>query len=144
VDRESTAVGLARETRQGDYELVTTAELKKLLDDKTPMVLVDGMPPEEFRREHIPGAVNFLFPREKEKMAEWDPAETGGQSRDDYAKLLGADKNKLIVVYCGFVACARSHHAATWARKLEYGNVKRYPGGIYAWKGAGHGTEAAK
>ena len=144
LERESTVVPLAREANEGGYELVTSAELKKLIDDKTNMILVDAMPPEEYRKEHIPGAVNFLFPKEKDKMADWDTAETGGLSREDYAKLLGTDKDKLIVVYCGFVTCSRSHHAARWARKLDFTNVKRHPGGIYAWKGANYATDAAK
>jgi len=40
------------------------------------------------------------------------------------------------VIYCGFVKCTRSHNGAVWARKLGYKNVLRYPGGIFAWKGA--------
>jgi rhodanese-related sulfurtransferase len=144
LERESTAVPLAREAKEGGYELLTSAELKKLIDDKADMVVVDAMPPEEYRKEHIPGAVNFLFPKEKDKMAEWDKVETGGQTPEDYAKLLGDDKSKLVVVYCGFVSCSRSHHGARWARKLDYTNVKRHPGGIYAWKGANYATEAAK
>jgi rhodanese-related sulfurtransferase len=144
LERESIAVPLAREAKEGQYELLTSAELKKLIDDKAEMVLIDAMPAEEFRKEHIPGAVNFLFPKEKEKMAEWDKEETAGQTLEDYGKLLGDDKNKLIVAYCGFATCSRSHHAARWAKKLGYTNVKRHPGGIYAWKGANYPTEAVK
>ena len=62
----------------------------------------------------------------------------GGKSLEDYEKLLGEDKDRLIVAYCGFVKCARSHNAAAFARELGYTDVKRFPGGIYAWKGAGH------
>jgi hypothetical protein len=50
LERESTAVPLAREAKDGGYELLTSAELKKLIDDKTDMILVDAMPPEEFRK----------------------------------------------------------------------------------------------
>jgi rhodanese-related sulfurtransferase len=49
--------------------------------------------------------------------------------------LLGADKDRLIVIYCGFVKCTRSHNGAMWAKRLGYKNVYRFPGGIYAWKG---------
>ncbi|MGD8334165.1 MAG: rhodanese-like domain-containing protein [Desulfobacterales bacterium] len=41
-----------------------------------------------------------------------------------------------MVIYCGFVKCTRSHNGAAWAVKLGYKNVYRYPGGIFAWKGA--------
>jgi rhodanese-related sulfurtransferase len=50
--------------------------------------------------------------------------------------MLGSDKNKLIVIYCGFVKCTRSHNGAMWAVKNGYTSVYRYPGGIFAWKGA--------
>ena len=54
------------------------------------------------------------------------------------------NKNKLIVIYCGFVKCTRSHNGASWAVKLGYKNVYRYPGGIFAWKGAKYPVEKAK
>jgi len=40
------------------------------------------------------------------------------------------------VIYCGFVKCTRRHNGVAWAKKLGYKNVYRYPGGIFAWKGA--------
>ena len=54
--------------------------------------------------------------------------------------VLGYDKDRPIVVYCGFVKCTRSHNGAAWAVKLGYKNVYRYPGGIFAWKGAKYPT----
>lgn len=60
---------------------------------------------------------------------------------EDLLKLLGHDKNRRIVVYCGFVKCTRSHNGAAWAVKLGYKNVYRYPGGIFAWKGADYTVE---
>ena len=73
----------------------------------------------------------------------WDDSKTGGTTTD-YQGLLGPDKTRLIVVYCGLSTCARSHNAARFARELGYWNVSRYVGGIYAWKGAGHTTEVAE
>lgn len=139
VENETLAVGLARETQEGEYKLVTTAELQQMLDEKQELVLVDAMPQSNFEKEHLPGAVSFAFPIEI--MQEWDDRQTGG-TQEAYEQLLGDDKEKLIVVYCGFVQCTRSHNAAVFARKLGYTNVRRHPGGIFAWKGAGHGTES--
>ena len=68
----------------------------------------------------------------------------GGKTEADYVKLLGPDKDATIVVYCGFVKCTRSHNGAVWAKKLGYKNVLRYPGGIFAWKGAGFPVDAVK
>ena len=68
-------------------------------------------------------------------MAAWDTKETAGKTSADYEALLGGDKDRTIVVYCGFVKCTRSHNGAVWAKKLGYKNVYRFAGGIYAWKG---------
>lgn len=143
VKTEKVAVKLVRDTDRGGYGLVTTDELKALMDANTDMVIVDTMPYEaSYTKSHVPGAAQFLFPIPD--MDSWDKKETDGKSRADYEKLLGPDKDRLIVVYCGFVKCTRSHNGAAWAKKLGYTNVKRYSGGIYAWKGAGYSAESVK
>ena len=143
VVTEKAAVKLVREFADGGYEVITTEELKELLDGKTDMVLVDTMPYEaSYAKAHMPGAVQFLFP--KDPIDAWDDAGSDGKSQEAYAQLLGDDKDRLIVVYCGYVQCARSHNGAYFARQLGYTNVKRHAGGIFAWKGAGHATESAK
>jgi len=77
-------------------------------------------------------------------MNEWNSAETENKTQQDFEDLLGADKQRKIIVYCGFVKCTRSHNGALWARKLGYTNVYRHPGGIYAWKGAGYEVEKSE
>jgi rhodanese-related sulfurtransferase len=77
-------------------------------------------------------------------MQGWDVNETGGMSKNDFEKLLGPDKDKTIVIYCGFVKCTRSHNGALWAKKLGYKNVYRHPGGIFAWRGAKFRVETVK
>ncbi len=137
VETETSAVNLAREAASGGYQLVTTAELKGWMDDDKPMLIIDAMPLEaSYNKAHIPGAKQFLFPIPD--MKEWNSAETENRSLEDYQALLGNDKEIPIVVYCGFVKCTRSHNAAIWAKKLGFNNVYRYPGGIYAWQGAGY------
>lgn len=114
-----------------------------MLDEKKPLLVVDTMPFEaSYKKEHVPGAASFEFPIEP--MEQWDTAKTGGKTPEDFEKLLGPDKNRLIVFYCGFVKCTRSHNGALWAKKLGYTNVVRFPGGIYAWKGAKYPVEEAK
>jgi rhodanese-related sulfurtransferase len=143
VEKEAGAVKLVREVQRGDYDVITTAELKQLIDAKEEMVIVDTMPLEaSYEKNHIPGAVQFLFPIPD--MKTWNTDETAGKTKADYEKLLGPDKDRLIVVYCGFVKCTRSHNGAAWARKLGYTNVKRHPGGIFAWKGAEYPVETGK
>ena len=143
VAKEESAVKLTREVQQGGYDIVTTAELKAMIDAGKDLLIIDTMPyKDSYLKNHIPGAKQFLFPIPDRK--EWNTKETDGKSQEDYAQLLGPDKNKTIVIYCGFVKCTRSHNGAVWAKKLGYTNVYRYPGGIFAWKGAGNQAETAK
>lgn len=107
------------------------------------MLLVDTMPYDgSYRKEHLPGAKHFLFP--VARMSSWDTKETDGKTEADFTALLGEDKDKPIVFYCGFVKCTRSDNGATWARKLGYTQVYRFPGGLFAWKGADFPLEAVK
>jgi rhodanese-related sulfurtransferase len=143
VEKETGAVKLVREVQQGGYDVVSTEELKQWIDSGKDMVIVDTMPYEaSYKKNHVPGAVQFLFPIPE--MENWDTNETDGKSREDFIKLLGDDKNKPIVIYCGFVKCTRSHNGAAWAVKLGYKNVYRYPGGIFAWKGAKYPVEKSE
>ncbi len=143
VEKEMGAVKLAKEVQRGGYDVVATEELKKWIDEGKDMLIVDTMPFEDsYKKQHIPGSIQFLFPIPE--MKDWDTKETGGKSQEDYAKFLGGDKNKTLVIYCGFVKCTRSHNGAAWAVKLGYKNVYRHPGGIFAWKGAKYPVEKAE
>lgn len=143
VEKEKGAVKLIREMERGGYGIVTTEELKAWIDSGKKMIIVDSMPYEaSYKKNHIPGAVPFEFPIPD--MAEWDASKTAGKTQADYEKLLGSDKDVLIVVYCGFVKCTRSHNGAVWAKKLGYTNVVRHPGGIFAWKGMDYPVNEVK
>ena len=143
LKKEAGAVKLVREVQRGGYDVVTTEELKKWIDSGKEMLIVDTMPYEDsYKKQHVPGAVQFLFPIPD--MKEWDTKETDGKTLEDFNKLLGDNKDKPIVIYCGFVKCTRSHNGAAWAVKLGHKKVYRYPGGIFAWKGADFPIEKAK
>jgi len=143
VATEESGVKLYREVVRGGYDLITTKELKEVIDGGKDVLIVDTMPLEaSYEKNHVPGAKQFLFPIPE--MTEWNSAETDGKSQEDFVALLGPDKDKTIIFYCGFVKCTRSHNGAMWAKKLGYNNVLRYPGGIFAWKGAGYEVEEGK
>ena len=132
MDTEKIAVNFAREVARGGYKIVSTEELKGWIDQKKDMIIVDTMPFEDsYKKQHIPGAVQMEFPIPE--MASLDD-----QKKTAFEKLLGPDKEKLIVIYCGFTKCTRSHNGAMWAVKMGYKNVFRYPGGIKAWDEAGY------
>ncbi len=140
VEKEAGAVKLVREVQRGGYDLVTTEELKQWMDSGKAMVIVDTMPYEaSYKKNHVPGALQFLFPIPD--MNAWDTKETDGKTQEDFIQMLGSDKEKTIVIYCGFVKCTRSHNGAAWAVNLGYKNVYRYSGGVFAWKGAKYPLE---
>jgi len=143
VEKEAGAIKLVREVARGGYDVVSTEELKNWIDAGKDMIIVDTMPYDaSYKKGHVPGAKQFLFPIPE--MTTWDSKETDGKSQADFEKLLGPDKNKTIVIYCGFVKCTRSHNGAAWAVKSGYKNVFRHPGGIFAWKGANFPIEKMK
>ncbi len=135
LDNEKIAVNFHREVERGSYKVVNTTELKDWIDKKKDMFIVDTMPFEtSYKKGHIPGALNFVFPIPE--MTTIDD-----KTKSDFLKLLGPNSDKLIVFYCGFTQCTRSHNAALWAIKLGYKNVYRHPGGIKAWEQADYPVE---
>jgi thiosulfate/3-mercaptopyruvate sulfurtransferase len=143
LEKEQGAVKLVREVQRGGYDVMTSEELKKMIDEKKDILVIDTMPYEDsYKKEHVPGAKQFLFPIPD--MLTWDNKETGGKTFEDYKAMLGPDTEKIIVIYCGFVKCTRSHNGAVWAKKAGYKNVIRYSGGIFAWKGAKYPIEGAE
>ena len=138
LDTEKIAVNFQQEVERGGYLIVTTPDLKAWIDAKKDLLIVDTMPFEDsYKKNHIPGAVNFVFPIPEVK-------EMNEQQQADFQKALGPDKDKLLVFYCGFVKCTRSHNGALWAKKLGYTNVYRHPGGIKAWLEAGYPVQQVK
>lgn len=142
MEMEKGAVKLVREVQRGGYDVITAAELKDMIDAGKEILIVDTMPYKHYKKIHVPGAKQFLFPIPE--MGAWIAKETDGKSIKDYEALLGEDKHKSIIIYCGFVKCTRSHNGAMWAIKLGYKNVFRFSGGIYAWQGAKYKTEKVK
>jgi rhodanese-related sulfurtransferase len=143
VEKETGAIKLLREVDEGGYQIISTGELKEALDAGEDILVIDTMPYEaSYKKAHIPGAKQFLFPIPT--MTEWDDEKCGGRSQEEFVTMLGDNKDRKIVIYCGFVKCTRSHNGALWAVKAGYTNVYRHPGGIYAWKGAGFPVEEVK
>ena len=76
--------------------MVTSEELKALIDAKTPgLVVIDARTPEEYQEVHIKDAVNIPVQKlEKDKS------------------LLKAQKDARLVFYCNGVKCGKSGKAA--------------------------------
>jgi thiosulfate/3-mercaptopyruvate sulfurtransferase len=138
LDTEASAMKFAGEVMRGSYKVVSTEELKKWIDEKKKILIIDTMPYEDsYKKVHVPGAVQFEFPIPE--ITNLDE-----KTKEAFLKVLGPDKEIPVVIYCGFVKCTRSHNGAMWAVKLGYKNVYRYPGGIKAWKEADYPVDKVK
>ncbi len=101
-------------------KLISTAELKKMIDSKEDFLLVDVNPRERFDKHHIQGAT-FV---EYETAARWFLQNS-------------VPKDRQIVLYCENTMCTSSPLVSNKLAKLGYTNVSEYPEGIQDWMKAG-------
>nr|WP_321467948.1 rhodanese-like domain-containing protein [uncultured Desulfobulbus sp.] len=99
---------------------IKTDELKKLIDGKKNLYLVDSRPTGRFNQAHLPGAHSIPLPELKKKQA----------------AVLPKDKNTLLVFYCGGITCPLSPASASIAKDLGYKNVQVYHEGEPVWSKA--------
>jgi rhodanese-related sulfurtransferase len=113
----------------GNLRAVSPAYIKKLIDEKAPITLVDSRPKErKYDLGHIPGAIS-LPDSQFDKLA---------------AQVLPADKATALYFYCEGVTCVLSNNSALKAIKMGYTNVSVVPEGYPAWEKAfGAGPKAA-
>lgn len=116
------------------YKHIVKADFVKQVADGNKLgLIVDARPKKKkFDKGHIPGAISLPT-----------------SQFDKMKGLLPADKNMLIVFYCGGLACPLSHKAAFKAEKLGYKNMKVFAEGYPVWKkvygaGAAMATAPAK
>lgn len=131
---EKATMKFMKDYQAGGYKLVSTEDLNKWVGEKKDMIIVDTMPADSFAKGHIPGAVNAELPKT-------GMSDATDEQKAAFLKILGTDKNKTIVVYCGFVGCARSDVGAVLAVKEGFTNVYRVPGGSIAWGEAKYAME---
>ncbi len=81
------------EARRDDYRLIDDDGLKRLVDDKADIVLLDARADYEFEAGHIPGAANLEFDL-------GDDLDLSPEKRRALAALMGPDRDRLLVIYC--------------------------------------------
>ncbi|MCX7896935.1 MAG: rhodanese-like domain-containing protein [Rhodocyclaceae bacterium] len=113
------AAGIPDWEAKGELLSVSTAYVKKLLDEKADFMLIDSRPARTFEKGSIPGAVN-IPDTQFEKMTDKLPA----------------DKNKMLVFFCGGLKCDLSSKSARKAKALGYTKVFVYAEGYPAWQAA--------
>jgi rhodanese-related sulfurtransferase len=127
---EKATIAFASDMREGGYKAVPTDELKKWSESKKRMVVIDTLPAaDRARLGFIPGSVNAPMPKSEKELTP--------EAKAGLLAAAGADKDVPVVLYCGFVACRRSHTGAKLLVENGYKDVYRYPGGIVGWIEAG-------
>jgi len=101
---------------------ITRTELKELLDNGTPLLLIDVTPAEYFRAAHLPWARNccvyeVTFPEQAAKVA--------------------PDKTSSLVVYGSSAHSLASTSAQEKLERAGYTQVRDYRGGLEDWESAG-------
>ena len=81
-------------------------------------VIIDANSPASYKAGHVPGALSYAT------------------IKGDLAASLPADKNALIIAYCGNPHCGAYLQAAKAAQKLGYTNIKHMSAGIDGWNEA--------
>lgn len=128
---EKAALKFAADVKEGGYKIVTTDELKKWLDEKKSMTILSSLPADEDKAfGTLPGTLNAAMPKTERDLTPGD--------KEQLLKVAGEDKERTLVVYCGFVACRRSHIGAKLLVDNGFKNVYRYPAGITGWGEAGY------
>ena len=97
-------------------------ELRKMIDGKSQIVIIDARGHEAYDKEHIPGALSI-------------PSDHLGK---DISKSYG--KETTFVTYCTDLQCTASSIAAKKLEKYGYANVLEYKAGIEDWKARGYPT----
>jgi len=109
----------------GNYAGVSADWVKKQIDKKADIVLIDSRPKrKKYDKGHIPTAISIP-----------------DMQFDKLTNELPQDKDKLLVFYCGGFKCKLSHKSAKKAIALGYTKVKVFAAGYPAWKTA-YGSSA--
>lgn len=102
----------------GSFPDISLDALKTAIAEKK-VTVIDVNGSDSYKAGHIPGAIDFTA------------------DKGDLASKLPADKNALIVAYCGSSACGAYAKGAEAAKALGYTNVQHFKGGLSGWKEAG-------
>jgi rhodanese-related sulfurtransferase len=109
----------------GEFADISMSEVQADAAAKS-AVIIDANSPDSYKAGHVPGALSFAA------------------IKGDLTASLPADKNALIIAYCGNPHCGAYLQAAKAAQKLGYTNIKHMPDGIDGWKAANLPMETGK
>jgi rhodanese-related sulfurtransferase len=91
-------------------------ELKQKLDHPKKSILIEALPPEHFRKAHLPGAINIPVDQIRSQAPQLIP-----------------NKDIEVIVYCASPTCHASRQAADELTAMGYDKVRHYSGGKEDW-----------
>jgi rhodanese-related sulfurtransferase len=109
---------MVREAKSSIRE-VTVAEVRKMIDARDKIILLDVRDRDEFDTGHIPGAINISRGTLEFKV-----------------NMVIPDKSSRIIVYCG--VDLRAPLATRTLNEMGYKNAANIIGGLKSWKEAGY------
>ena len=116
----------AEEKSKDTFKVLTSEELKALIDAKPPgLVVIDARTPEEYQEVHIKNAINIPV-----------------QKLENDKSLLPEPKDARLVFYCNGVKCGKSGKAAKIALELGYKDVSVMTEGMPVWEEKGYALYA--
>ena len=99
---------------------ISRDELKQKLDQPRKFTVVEVLPPEDYYRAHLPGAINIPAAQLRWLAADQLP-----------------NKDMEVIVYGAGPECPESNEVAAELSEMGYINVRRYVGGKADWINAG-------
>ncbi len=103
------------------FKVITTDDLRAMMDEKKDFMLIDTRSKEEYQEAHIINAIN-ISEKQFEQMA---PEIIKG-------------KDKMLIFYCSGVKCGKSKRTAKIAQKMGYTNLAIYNDGFPVWEERGY------
>lgn len=108
----------------GDVETIDRDAVRTLIEEDADVTLVEALPEDSYREEHLPGALHLPPTAVRER-----------------APTLLPDRGQTVIVYCAGPDCGLSTRTARLLESMGYRDVREYPGGKSDWREAGYWFE---
>lgn len=109
--------GAAQAAADNTYRIISTGQLKAMLDSKEDFTLIDARTKDEYDEAHIVKAINVSEKNFESMLSSLPP-----------------DRNALLVIYCNGVKCGKSKKVAAKAKGAGYTNILLYADGFPVWE----------